>query len=86
MDLLSEAPKDLLRMCCGCNKIYLNLNGRSQWIDKGHPMYEDLILVYGEAVTHVHCDSCFEIYARDLQRELGVMNESQQESGVRINR
>ncbi len=60
MDLLSEAPKDLLRKCCVCDRIYLNSNGSSQWIDKKHPMYEELIEIYGEEVTPGYCKRCFE--------------------------
>lgn len=73
MDLLLENPKDLLRMCYGCNRIYLNLNGASslinrilglsrnvQWADDNHPMYQDLISIYGEEITHGYCGVCRE--------------------------
>ena len=63
MDLFSETPRNLLRMCCACERIFLSLNGHSKWIDKTHPMYEDLILSYGGEqgdITHTYCDVCLE--------------------------
>lgn len=60
MDLLSKTPKDLLKMCCVCKKIFININEHFEWIDETHPMYQDLIEIYRKDVTHGYCDVCFE--------------------------
>jgi len=62
MDLSSLTSEDLLRMCCVCKKVFLNMNGHSEWIGEEHPMYWDLRDIYGEEITHGYCNACSDEY------------------------